>query len=442
MKDEVQQLLAQLDDLLPMPDDELASPELLKRYYNIIRQLALHKDLSPNCIEPLLASFGYFDGYGVYWETLHLLERFGPILEPYLLEALQHENKGTRLWTTTMLIHGRSKSAIPGLIALLNDEAEHVKSAAANALGAIGGAAMRPYLERLRNDPSIGDSVQHVLTNWMDEEIDAPHFFISGLTADSPGTRAWAARRLKRNRNKAAIPELIALLDDESEYAKAHAAEVLSVLGGRAMLPHIEKLRDDPSAETRSVVKRILDAWERDAADASTEVDSLLEELRALLPMPDDTRVSNELLARYANIVEQLAGHEEQRRIEPLLESFGYGDGAGVYWRTVSLLETFDADELFPYLLEALRHGNRGTRLWAARMLKRSGSTEAILNLIGLLDDEAEYVRAEAVSALGVLGGPVMQLSIESLLDDPSVAVRAAVNQILDGWKDEVSESP
>ena len=443
MKDEVQQLLTQLSTLLPMPDDELTSPELLKRYYDIVQQLAQHKDLDPSCIEPLLASFGYFDGYGVYWGTLHLLERFREKLDPYLLAALRHENKGTRIWATMMLMRRRNKAAIPDLIALLDDEVDYVRSTAVDALGTIGGAAMRPYIEGLRDDPSSGvrSSVQHVLADWMEEEIDAPYFILSALTTESSGTRLWGARMLKRSRNKTAIPGLIAFLDDEADFARAHAAEVLSVIGGMAMRPHIEKLRDDPSAEVRGVVKEILDTWDEEATDSADEVDNLLTQLSTLLPMPDDELASAELLDRYAEIVDQLALYNEPRCIETLLESFGYGDGSGVYWRTLHLLESFDPDKVFPYLLAALRLENKGTRLWAARMLKRSGNAEAILNLIGILDDEAEHVRMEAVSALSVLGGSVMRLSIETLRDDPSGEVRAVVKRILDGWAGEAMES-
>ena len=148
MKDEVQDLLTQLNELIPMPDDldPSASEESQDHYYlaitrydAIVAQLAEYKD--PRCIEPLLASFGYVDGNEVYERTLYLLEGFEPeLLEPYLLPALRHENKGTRYWAAILAMHMRYKAAIPDLLALLDDEAEHIRANAVSALGVIGGA--------------------------------------------------------------------------------------------------------------------------------------------------------------------------------------------------------------------------------------------------------------------------------------------------------------
>ena len=303
---------------------------------------------------------------------------------------------------------------------------------------------MRPYIERLSDDPSddVRFVVRGLLAECMEEEVDAPQSFLAALMSESPETRSLSAMRMKRARNRSAIPGLIAILDSERAFARAHAADVLSAIGGTEIRPHLERLRDNPAAGVRAVVREILGAWDSQAAEASEEVDSLLEQLSAMLPMLDDEQLTAELLARYVNIIANLTEHPETRCIEPLLDSFGYINGAGAYMRTMNLLESFDPDDLFPYLLAALRSGNRGTRLWAARLLRGVGKTEAVLNLIELLDDEAEYVRAEAVNALYDLGGPAMQLLIERMRDDPSSTVRYYVDSILNIWAEDSPDAP
>ncbi len=176
MKDEVQNLLTQLMEMIPMPDDPDPSDSeesqeqfhlTIARYDAIVAQLAEYRD--PRCIEPLLASFGYVDGNEVYERTLTLLAEFRiEQLEPYLLAALRHGNKGTRYWAAMLAIKSRYQAAIPDLLALLDDEAEHVRVIAVTALCAIGGAPMHPYIERLSNDPSdeVRGVVQDVLTDW------------------------------------------------------------------------------------------------------------------------------------------------------------------------------------------------------------------------------------------------------------------------------------
>jgi HEAT repeat protein len=160
-------------------------------------------------------------------------------------------------------------------------------------------------------------------------------------------------------------------------------------------------------------------------------VDTLIAQLKALSPMPDDTSVSEELLETYGKIVDELSQYRDQRTIGPLIASFGYGTGFGLYWSVVDLLESFASDLITPYLLSALQHGERGSRMWAASMLGWSHNEAAIPYLVALLDDSEELVRANAVLALGMIGDPSVQQHAERLRGDPSRDVRHAVEVTL-----------
>src|SRR5512145_2832414 len=76
------ELRARLEQISPMPDDD--SPELtmdrLREYEEVIRAIESMGEQSgerdPELIAPLIRSFGNGDAFGLYWATLHLLERY------------------------------------------------------------------------------------------------------------------------------------------------------------------------------------------------------------------------------------------------------------------------------------------------------------------------------------------------------------------------------
>ena len=131
------------------------------------------------------------------------------------------------------------------------------------------------------------------------------------------------------------------------------------------------------------------------------EIDKLIDSLKGISPMPSDDVVTNKQLDQYNNIINQLSPFMDERCIEPLIQSFGYGYGSGVYWNSVHLLEKFDTEITNSTLITSLQSPNPGSRMWAAVMLGRRENVPAIPSLISLLNDKFELIRAEAVDALG-----------------------------------------
>lgn len=159
----------------------------------------------------------------------------------------------------------------------------------------------------------------------------------------------------------------------------------------------------------------------------SDPVEEIINQLHALSPMPNDLEVTAEQLTKYDSLVNILAQYMDRRCIRPLIESFGYGSGGGVYWGVVHLLERFTVDETDPILLEGLQNHNAGTRMWSALMIGRSENELAIPELLRLLDDSKELVRAEAIIALGRFGGDDIRKHLLKLKGDPSREVQAAL---------------
>lgn len=160
-------------------------------------------------------------------------------------------------------------------------------------------------------------------------------------------------------------------------------------------------------------------------------IDDLIRRLAELSPMPDDSELTNEIVAEYMSLVAEIKEFKDPRTITVLVNSFGYGSGFGVYWETLRVLEEFDTASLFPMLVDCIKAGQRGARMWAAYMLGRIRSKEALDTLIMLLNDENELVRGNAAMALGMIGDEKALPYLEKLKADSAVAVRTIAEQAI-----------
>ena len=156
-------------------------------------------------------------------------------------------------------------------------------------------------------------------------------------------------------------------------------------------------------------------------------IDELLDQLRAISPLSEDDFLSEEELETYCIITDELAQYTDNRVIQPPIQSFGYGLGYEAYGVVVRQLEQYAPDLIFPYLVDAVQHGERGSRMWATRMLGRQENSRAIPYLRPLLEDPEVFVRVEAVHALGRLDDQASRPILEQMQADPSADVRSVV---------------
>lgn len=157
-------------------------------------------------------------------------------------------------------------------------------------------------------------------------------------------------------------------------------------------------------------------------------IDELLTQLKAFSPIPDDEVASGEVIDAYHTIITELADFSDARMIQPLLASFAYSDAYGVCWEALELLETFSLEQLLPAIPDAIRAGQRGSRMWIATLLGRKGDARSIPVLMMLLHDPEDDVRTEAVKALAAASkNPQLRQVIAHLRTDPSLDVRLAV---------------
>jgi HEAT repeat protein len=161
----LQDLIEQLKQISPMPDDDDLTDEILLRYYTLIEELGKTGD--PVIIDPLLYSIGFLDGEGTYDAVVYFLEKFelAEVL-PHLIEATQRGQRGTRYWSARMLGRIGTLEVVSTLIAMLDDPEEEVRVEAIRALAKSDDPNFVQYIKPLENDPSpeVRRAVERVLS--------------------------------------------------------------------------------------------------------------------------------------------------------------------------------------------------------------------------------------------------------------------------------------
>lgn len=180
---------------------------------------------------------------------------------------------------------------------------------------------------------------------------------------------------------------------------------------------------------------------------SSSTIASLLNALALLSPMPDDRTLLNDetgLADRYDALIEQLdqalrdtglSLGEEAEVIAILADSFGLGEGMGIYWGALHLIEQRPPFVVFPVLRSRALHGSAGTRYWCCLLLGRQRNPDDLPLLLTLLGDETPAVRRQALHALEMLGQTTSLQSalpqIQRLLHDVDPGVRKAAQRAL-----------
>lgn len=160
-------------------------------------------------------------------------------------------------------------------------------------------------------------------------------------------------------------------------------------------------------------------------------VEEALDNLKSISPMPNDDEVTEEQLEAFENVLDFFSHTKDERIIEPLIYSLGYGLGYGLYAAAIGLLETFDQEKTTPLLVNALKIGHPGNQLWAIYALKRRRLQSIVPILVDLLAAPQSYIRADAISALRLLGDDSLLPEITKLQNDIAPEVRRAVEKVV-----------
>ncbi len=153
-----------------------------------------------------------------------------------------------------------------------------------------------------------------------------------------------------------------------------------------------------------------------------------IEFLRRHQPMPPDSELTEDLSTRYDEIREYCIAHPDREYIPLFLNSFGEGDGFGVYVLVDRVIRQFSAEEVIPHLIEALHSEHPSVREWCADIAIDFKSPELIDPLRELLQNpnEKQDTRCYAASDLGLIDDERATAVLEDALakeTDPEVWV-------------------
>jgi HEAT repeat protein len=141
----ISKLLGELAAISPMPSDAALledTEDLADRYDALIEQIGQHLTDEPlgaaeeaAVVRVLADSFGLGGGMGVYWGTLHLIERCTPsVALPIIQDRAIHGLAGSRSWCAFILGRRRDSEDLPLFLALLNDDTPEVQAQALQSL--------------------------------------------------------------------------------------------------------------------------------------------------------------------------------------------------------------------------------------------------------------------------------------------------------------------
>lgn len=155
-------LLSKLTAISPMPSDEALledEEDLADRYDTLIEEIGQHiAEEKPGPAEEaelvrvLADSFGLGGGMGIYWGTLHLIERCTPsIAFPIIQDRVIHGLPGSRSWCSFILGRRRNIEDLPLFLVLLNDDIPEVQEQALESLEMLSQeVSLKHILPRIR----------------------------------------------------------------------------------------------------------------------------------------------------------------------------------------------------------------------------------------------------------------------------------------------------
>lgn len=199
-------------------------------------------------------------------DPIGLFERLAaenaPVLYDVLREALLHPDREVRIYAAVMLAQEyHDVAALPGLHDALLDWNRQVRSTAAEAVWEIGDTDPLGLIRALHFERgAVRDAIVEALTivGWFPDDVEAEVMYCIAI-------RDW---HQLVGLGEAAIPGLIAALDDADGNVRRGAAWALGEIGHPASVPRLIDLLGDTSGDMFGVGGRVCDV----AADALVRI--------------------------------------------------------------------------------------------------------------------------------------------------------------------------
>ena len=145
------------------------------------------------------------------------------------------------------------------------------------------------------------------------------------------------------------------------------------------------------------------------------ETEAALDFLKQNQPMPDDDRLTEELITEYDEIRLFFIVNHDPRCIPLFLNSFGKGDGFGVYQLVEDVIAAYPVDWVVPCIDLALRSADPNIRYWCAQIAERFPVYDLIEPLQSAMqrEDEGSFF---ALISLEHIGAPEAIASVRDFM--------------------------
>ncbi len=154
-------------------------------------------------------------------------------------------------------------------------------------------------------------------------------------------------------------------------------------------------------------------------SETSSEVfvmneDDALAFLKNNQPLPDDDRLTDEVIQRFDEVLQFFLQHKNVASLPLFLNAFGNGSGFGVYQLVEDVVQLFPPETVVPQLAASLDSSHRGVRYWCTQIAAYFPSSELIDPLTRRLHEDDSDIRWAAITALE----PIDHDSVISLLQN------------------------
>ncbi|WP_019636598.1 HEAT repeat domain-containing protein [Paenibacillus fonticola] len=140
------------------------------------------------------------------------------------------------------------------------------------------------------------------------------------------------------------------------------------------------------------------------------DLNEAIEFLRNNQPLVDDSVLEDETIKKYDEVRKFFLSNPDPSCVPLLLNSFGNGDGFGVYQLIEDVIVKFDNELVLPHLINALDSEHKSVRYWNAQIASSFPDTILIEPLIKLLEEKDSDIRYASITALS-------QIDEESIIE-------------------------
>lgn len=161
------------------------------------------------------------------------------------------------------------------------------------------------------------------------------------------------------------------------------------------------------------------------------ELDAI-EFLRRNQPMPNDEELTEVLIGQYDEVRKFLIDNPSDEGVRLIVNSFGIGDGWGVYQLVEDAVGAISPEVAATHLANALRSQLEGVKYWSAQISANYDNEQLVEPLRALLNDPSEDVRMAALVSIEKYINDQLKADLQQMLaSETSDAIRAMIKDIL-----------